>query len=75
MHDWRCNGSALESSFAGYCHICTGLPGDFPRILDSNCAHMLQLTVWTVTAVDKLAQVSGMRMQLHVCICSVAIAN
>ena len=64
---------ALESSFAGYCHICTGLPGGFPRILDSNCAHMLQVTVWTVTALDKLAQVSGMRM--HVCICSEAIAN
>ena len=53
---------ALESSFAGYCHVCTGLRGGFPRILDSNCARMLQLAncVWTVTAVDKLAQVSGM---------------
>ena len=46
MHDGTVIARALESSFAGYCRICTGLRGGFPRILDANCARMLQLTVF-----------------------------
>ena len=37
---------ALESSFAAWFNTAGICTGGFPRILDANCARMLQLTVY-----------------------------